>query len=129
MGLNVFTHRIDGGDILVKENILAVQAIDKGLTYYMKDGSTVFDYECLADVLERHPEFVRTARAWLVRRSAVAGFRISKRCHDLTLYGSEMRVPCSRRQWREVKRELGIRANPGRPLTPADVAHMRSFIK
>lgn len=87
-------------------DIVAVQAMDKGHTYYLTDGSNIFDFGVsLSRIRELYPDmFLRVRENWIVRHDMIEGYRIAdKSTHFLLLKGLSIPVPVAVRSWAKIR--------------------------
>ncbi len=127
--LSIIAHSTNRHEVLSPADMLAIEAADKGLNFHMKDGRKFYEIMALKDVLADYPGlFFRVNRNWIVANDMVAGYiHDAPGKHSLTLVGSKIAVPVSRREWSAVAERLGVsmRVPMGRS-TPLGAARMRA---
>lgn len=105
--LAIRTNSRKGGMMLPVLSIVAVHAMDRGVTIYLADGSEYFEYLTLKNLMADYPGvFFAASRHWIVRMGQVASFESESEYHMLTLRDLDMQVPVSRRYWGRVSKML-----------------------
>lgn len=88
-------------------SVAAAQAIEKGVLLHLTDGSQLFDYITLKELLRAYPAFfLRVHHSWIVRMDLVDGTQRAGAEMHLVLRGVAVRPRVSRRGWSAVQRHF-----------------------